>query len=69
MNTRYLGLDFARAILMLLGIFYHSSLIYINDGQWHVSHSQHSQLFNAYLSGMHEENAAMSSFEYISNGQ
>ncbi|MCJ8273008.1 MAG: acyltransferase family protein, partial [Psychrosphaera sp.] len=123
MNTRYYGLDFARAILMLLGIFYHSSLIYIHDGQWHVSHSQHSQFFNlladfihyfrmdafyiiagfffvlvvekygakktliermvklgvpllvvgfsfnAYLSGMHQENAAMWSFEYIINGQ
>ena len=46
MNTRYFGLDFARAVLMLMGIIYHSSLIYIIDSQWHISHPQKSQIFN-----------------------
>ena len=53
MNTRYFGLDFARAVLMLLGIFYHASLIYIVDGQWHVSHTEHNAFFNLLTDFIH----------------
>ena len=31
-SARYHGLDFARAILMIVGVFYHSSLIYADSG-------------------------------------
>lgn len=35
-KTRYYGLDFARAIFILLGLFYHASLIYSEGSNWRV---------------------------------
>jgi glucan biosynthesis protein C len=36
-KNRYHGLDFARASLLLLGIFYHVSLIYRSEKSWRVT--------------------------------
>ncbi|KYL34309.1 hypothetical protein A2I98_12240 [Pseudoalteromonas agarivorans] len=40
------GIDFCRAVFMILGLFYHTALIY-NDGYvWRVSSSDNSIFFN-----------------------
>ncbi len=46
MNNRYLGFDFARAIFMILGVIYHSALIYKMDGEWRVSYGDKSYFFD-----------------------
>lgn len=43
---RLYGLDFARAILMITGIFYHSALIFSPNGQWAMSSDDTSVLFS-----------------------
>lgn len=53
MNTRYFGLDFARATLMLLGIVFHSSLIYSHNSDWHTSYTSHSEFFNTLSEVIH----------------
>lgn len=52
-NTRYYGLDFARSVLMLLGIVYHSSLIFADNSQWHVNHPEQSVFFNLLTDFIH----------------
>jgi len=46
MHVRYYGLDFARAVFMLLGIVYHSCLVYAVDRKWRVTGDETSYLFN-----------------------
>jgi len=45
-TERYNGLDLGRAILMLLGIVFHSALIFKVNGGWEVSNNSTSSIFN-----------------------
>jgi glucan biosynthesis protein C len=45
-TVRYHELDFARAILMILGVFFHASLIYHPSSMWTVSHLESHSVFS-----------------------
>lgn len=45
MQKRYHGVDFARAILMMAGIFYHSALIYSPGASWAVAAPETNELY------------------------
>ncbi len=46
MQARYHGLDLARAVFMLLGVVYHSALVYQSEAQWRVSYGQGARVFD-----------------------
>lgn len=50
---RYNGLDLARAILMLLGVVFHSALIFKLEGDWRVSSGHGSFIFNEVTKYIH----------------
>ena len=45
-NERIHGLDFSRAILMILGVFFHAGLIFGGGNDWRVTSEQHSPIIN-----------------------
>lgn len=45
-HVRYDGLDFARAVFILMGVFFHSSLIYGEEGAWRVFSAVTSEYFD-----------------------
>lgn len=49
-KIRYHGLDLARAILMSLGVIYHSALVYKQDSSWRISVVNGSELLNYFSS-------------------
>lgn len=50
---RYYYLDSARAIFMILGVFYHTALIYSNDIIWRVSSSYSNIFFDLFSQFLH----------------
>lgn len=44
-QRRYHGLDLGRALFMILGLFYHASLVYKPGFQWAVGYAERSKLF------------------------
>lgn len=53
MNSRYYGLDLARAVFMLLGLVYHVSMVFRVDREWRVTHEQQSSVFNIITHFLH----------------
>jgi len=46
MNLRYHGLDYTRSVLMIIGIFFHASLIYKYQPDWRIFNDSGNILFN-----------------------
>lgn len=53
-SERLHGLDFCRAMFMILGIFYHAALIYEIDQSWRVSSLQTSEFFSSISMFIHD---------------
>jgi len=53
MNERYHGLDFTRAVLMFLGIFYHSALIFHVNKGWLITAKDSSEFFSFITAFLH----------------
>jgi len=49
-KLRYHGLDLARAVLMSLGVIYHSALVYEQDSSWRISVENGSEFLNYFSS-------------------
>ena len=47
------GLDLARAVLMLVGVVYHSALLFKAGGGWRIEAESTHQVFNAITDGIH----------------
>ncbi|KPZ55640.1 acyltransferase family protein [Pseudoalteromonas sp. P1-25] len=53
-SERLHGLDFCRAIFMVLGVFYHTALIYEIEQSWRVSSSYTSEFFSTITMFIHD---------------
>ena len=49
MSHRLHGLDFCRAVMMILGIFYHSALIWTPENEWRVATEVSSSIFSYFV--------------------